>query len=104
MKNTDVHQVKETSEGRLILDLERKGESFQIESDYIITAIGREPFTDFMDDEFRLYENELIENGKLYYAGDVANGIYRQVGIAVGDGLMAAMRISRKLKERKQCV
>jgi len=104
MSNTEVRDVVETSEGRLEMSLEREGELYQIEADYIVAAIGREPADDFIDDEFRRYENDLIECGRLYYAGDISNGIYRQVGIAVGDGLMAAMRVFRKLKERKQCI
>jgi thioredoxin reductase len=40
-----------------------------------------------------------VSHGDLYYVGDVANGLYRQTAIAVGDGILAAMKISRRLEE-----
>jgi thioredoxin reductase len=38
-------------------------------------------------------ERELVESGRLYWIGDVKNGLFRQVAIAAGDGLRAAMKI-----------
>jgi thioredoxin reductase (NADPH) len=42
---------------------------------------------------------DLRESGKLYLIGDVKNEIYRQTAICVGDGVKAAMRICRTVKE-----
>ncbi|MEW5940875.1 MAG: NAD(P)/FAD-dependent oxidoreductase [Chloroflexota bacterium] len=63
------------------------------EADYVLFAIGREPNLDFLSDEARRRERELVESGRLYFVGDVKNGLYRQAVIAAGDGLRAAMQI-----------
>ncbi|RJP54120.1 MAG: NAD(P)/FAD-dependent oxidoreductase [Anaerolineaceae bacterium] len=67
------------------------------EADYVIFAIGRVPNLDFLSDEIRQREKELIEMGRLYFIGDVKNELYRQVIIAAGDGLRAAMQIYARI-------
>jgi thioredoxin reductase (NADPH) len=62
------------------------GES--LEADYLLFAIGRIPQTDFLSDDL---VNQNVKG--LYFVGDVKNGLYRQVAIAAGDGLQAAMQI-----------
>ena len=66
-------------------------------ADFIIFAIGREPQLDFMSDNLKLRQAELIADGKLYFVGDVKNEIFRQTAISVGDGVLAAMKITRSL-------
>ncbi len=61
--------------------------------DYVIFAIGREPQCDFLSQPVRAQERSLVESGKLYFIGDVRNGLFRQTAIAAGDGLRAAMQI-----------
>ena len=68
----------------------------QEETDYLLTAIGREPNLDFLDDSIRRRMGDLEIQGVLYFAGDVQNGLYRQTAIAGGDGLRAAMGVYNK--------
>ena len=68
--------------------------------DYLIAAIGRDPSLDFISGQFAEKTIQLENSGKLYYVGDVANGLYRQTAIAVGDGILAAMKIYKFLKEK----
>lgn len=65
-----------------------------ISCDYIVYAIGREPRLDFLS--FRLQNKFPLGDKTLYFIGDVKNGSTRQVAIAVGDGVRAAMEITAR--------
>ena len=62
---------------------------FSIECDEVVFAIGRDPQLDFMD--------RIIENDRCLLVGDVKNGLFRQVAIAIGDGIKAAMKINNQI-------
>jgi thioredoxin reductase (NADPH) len=62
----------------------------------VLVAVGREPNLDFLSPELRPPERTSLP---IYYAGDVVNGSFRQVGIAVGDGLRCAMNIVSMFSE-----
>jgi len=64
-----------------------------MECDEVVFAIGREPRLDFC--------KNIMTNEFCYMAGDVKNGIYRQVSIATGDGIMTAMKIHEIISARK---
>ncbi len=70
----------------------------QIYADYLVIAAGREPSLDFLGDELRNSSEDLIRRNKLYVIGDVKNKAFRQTAICVGDGVMAAMQICRKVR------
>ncbi|PKK81930.1 MAG: hypothetical protein CVT49_16305 [candidate division Zixibacteria bacterium HGW-Zixibacteria-1] len=103
-ENVDIIGIEETETGLMKLIFTGDGTASPIESDYILAAVGREPQDTYFSPELARISEELQRKGRLYMAGDIKNGIFRQVGIAVGDGLLAAMRIYRSLKENKSCV
>lgn len=70
----------------------------QVCADYLVIAFGREPCLDFLGDELRNSSEDLIRRNKLYVIGDVKNKAFRQTAICVGDGVMAAMQICRKVR------
>ena len=70
-----------------------------IPADYLIGAIGREPRLGFITPALLAQSQELSEQGIFHIIGDVKNGSYRQTAIAVGEGILAAMKIHRYLKE-----
>jgi thioredoxin reductase (NADPH) len=63
--------------------------------DALLPAIGREPVLDFLDSRLR-EERDKRESSDLFFIGDVVNEQYRQVAIAAGDGLRAAMEVTRR--------
>jgi thioredoxin reductase len=83
---------------RLITDASEKREA--ITCDYLVYAIGRQPKINFLSPNILQIANELEQQGVLYRIGDVKNGIYRQVAIAVGDGILAAMQIIKNMEGR----
>ncbi len=90
-----VEKISREDDGRFALSLcgTGCGSRNRMTADHVIAAIGRVPreiallpgLTETIDD--------LVEEGRLRFAGDVMNGIYRQTSIAVGDGVRAAMEI-----------
>jgi thioredoxin reductase len=72
-----------------------------VEIDNLVCALGREPRTDFYAPRFSKLKEDLKHRGVFFEIGDVVNGIFRQVAVAVGDGTLAAMIISREEREGK---
>jgi len=72
-------------------------DAIEIGADYLVPAIGREPALDFMTNRLQ----QTIKTGDLdnrfYFAGDVQNDKCRQVSIATGDGVKAAMKIYQSM-------
>jgi thioredoxin reductase len=65
----------------------------------LIGATGREARLDCLSKTILQQARSLEDRGVLYMIGDVKNGIYRQTSIAVGEGVMTAMKICHQLKE-----
>jgi thioredoxin reductase len=70
-----------------------------VRADYVLLALGRDPEMGFVGESFMEKAGKLEVDGRLYFVGDVRNGDLRQAAIAAGDGLRAAMRIYKKMKE-----
>ena len=84
-------------EEEVILLTEMENKIFPIEADLILVAIGRVPNIQFLSQELRAEYEETLEGTKLYFVGDAKKGNYRQVSIAMGDGMKAAMEINKRL-------
>ncbi|MFZ5880544.1 MAG: NAD(P)/FAD-dependent oxidoreductase [Chloroflexota bacterium] len=75
--------------------LELVSEARTFHADYALFAIGREPNLDFLPKAAQ----EAAPPGRLLFAGDVKNGLFRQAAIAAGDGLRAAMQVYFALQD-----
>ncbi|MCD4656793.1 MAG: NAD(P)/FAD-dependent oxidoreductase [Planctomycetes bacterium] len=70
------------------------------ECDYLVFAIGRVPETGCFSSAIGSDVDDLIMKKKLFTVGDVQNGLFRQTAIAVGDGVRAAMEISKEIENK----
>lgn len=98
---TEVVAIERGASRALCLTLTVSGLPQQVECDCLLFALGRRPCTNFLD-ENAIRAFAACESPPFYFAGDVANGRYRQTAIAVGDGLRVAMHICDRLTSRTQ--
>jgi thioredoxin reductase len=75
----------------------QSGRRGEIECQRVLSAIGRAPALELLDAELRAALAGLVGDKKVFLAGDVANGRFRQAAIAAADGLRAAMKIQAEV-------
>ena len=92
-ENTKVINIKSVNTKQQCLISQNTNYIFEKNFDYLIAAIGRTANKDFYTNNIKQLEPLLIKNKLLYLVGDVKNNIYRQVAIAVADGILAAMQL-----------
>jgi len=97
--NMAVVRVESSSENGLSLECTGPAGPVRFEADYVVGAIGREPQLAFMSDRLLAAARDLESQGMLYFVGDVKNGRFRQTAIAVGEGILTAMKIHARLQE-----
>lgn len=68
------------------------------EFDFLVFAIGREINMDYINDKFHQQFNDLRASKRLFTIGDINHKNYRQISIAVGEGIKTAMEIFDELK------
>jgi thioredoxin reductase len=96
-EHTSVHAVALRC-GRISLScvIGENGRQQLIPADYLLVAVSREPCRELIGTGLTGANQELINTGKLYMIGDMANGRFRQTAICVGDGVKAAMCIANR--------
>lgn len=99
--NTCVKRITLTDLDKLSTLLETPKGMLKEDVDYILFATGRSPQKCFYTPALRDSEEELKNQGRLFLAGDVKNGPYRQIAIAAGDGLRVAMQIKQVMETAK---
>ena len=95
-ENTAVQEISRTKKDEILLKYRTPAEESSIQVDYLVGAIGRYPQLDFFSEDIIKETERLDRDGFLYFIGDVRNDIYRQTSIAVGNGVLAAMKIYRR--------
>ena len=98
-ENIIISELSDTEDGKINIRYCQNGKEDTMQADYLIQAIGREAQLDFLSESFMNIDNHSGVKRNMYFIGDVKNGAYRQVAIAVGDGVQAAIAIAAQLKE-----
>lgn len=94
--STRVISISRSSSGDLRLDVAALDGETTVEVDYLVGALGRMPRLDLLSG---LEDVQSLESqGLLHRIGDVRRGMFRQTAIAVGDGMLAAMKIYQEMK------
>lgn len=99
LPNISISRLESNPGHDMLLECSTPDGPKSIQVDMLIGAIGRDAQLDFISGQFSKKAIQLVSHGDLYYVGDVTNGLYRQTAIAVGDGILAAMKIYRRLEE-----
>ena len=98
MSNMNISTIEKLNNCAIVKVLKKQKEKCLV-CDYLLFAIGREPAMDFLPLTLRKEFSDGDKN--LYFIGDVKHGNLRQTGIAIGDGIHAAMSIYHNLKAMK---
>ena len=89
----------------LLLQCQQQDQIMEHSADFILVACGRDQNISFLPPNLTKYFDNKRDFPQtslpgLYVAGDVVRGTYRQTGVAVGDGIHAAMMVQKYLKEK----
>jgi thioredoxin reductase (NADPH) len=96
--NTRLAGLYKSEPNKITIECIQSHQNLTFQADYLLYATGREPQLNFLSLLEQIEIERLEKIGRLYFVGDVKNGIYRQTAIAVGDGIMTAMKIYRTLE------
>ena len=97
---TRLEEIKPGAGGEILLAVNSPKGQTVISCDFLIFAVGRIPNAVYCSETLKGSMHDLEQKGKLYFIGDVKNGMYRQAAIAVGDGIKCAMMTYNTLKEK----
>ncbi len=80
----------------LMLTVKKGNKIRLVHSDWLLVAVGREPEIEYLPYSAR----QTDKMHGLFMVGDVKRGDFRQTGIAIGDGLLASMKVVDYLKDK----
>lgn len=99
LENARIAKAGFGKHGHMVLDFCQHLKKRPLEVDFVVAASGRKAQPVCLAKRLSRARVELEQKGLLYLAGDVANGSFRQVGIAVGDGIRAALKMAKRISE-----
>ncbi|MHA1690084.1 MAG: NAD(P)/FAD-dependent oxidoreductase [Candidatus Heimdallarchaeaceae archaeon] len=99
--NNHVIKKLENKEGKIALEIDEDGNLSTITKDIVLVAIGRKPNYDFLSESLiSEYSNPKSDSG-IYFIGDVNRNNFRQISIAMGDGMKVAMETVKRITEEE---
>ncbi len=99
--NNHVIKKIELKEDKIHLEIEKEGNLVTLIKDLILVAIGRKPNYDFLSEGIISEYTNPKSDSKLYFIGDVNKNNFRQVSIAMGDGMKVAMETVKNIAEKE---
>lgn len=99
LRCTRITNIERISDDCLTFECMTPTTNLRIHAHYLIGALGREPQLGFVAGDLREKLGQLQVGGCLHVIGDVKNGAFRQTAVAVGEGILAGMKIYHRLKE-----
>ncbi len=93
LMNTSLREIRESDGSRIQLVCSHGKSQAHYDADYLVFAIGRYPNDACLEHISPASQQQLVEQGRLYFVGDFINNQYRQSAIAAGNGIQAAMQI-----------
>ncbi len=93
LSRTSITHITPNADASLSLACTTPTGPLDLRVDDLLGALGREPRLDFVAPELQAALAEHLDSGFLHLIGDVRNGPFRQAAIAVGEGILAAMKI-----------
>jgi len=101
LKEKTVSQIKITS--NMVQCMLESLEGIEIINiDVIVVAIGRNPNTSILSQELLGEWHANHKNETLHFVGDVHTGIFRQISIAIGEGMKAAMETGQIIQNQEK--
>ena len=97
--DTELATIEGGKGDELVLGCRNPGGASEISADHLVIAIGRDPELGFMLQQSAGLDATRYRERFQLLIGDVRRGRMRQTAIAVGDGMVAAMVIARKIRE-----
>ena len=92
MRENEVSQIKFSNTG-IELVIKTKSKDFSKYYDKVLVAVGRRPNIEFLSEDLLEIYRQKRKSPYIYFIGDVVNQKFRQISIAMGDGVKAAMEI-----------
>jgi thioredoxin reductase len=99
LEQSEIVSIGQGAADTLQLEVQQPAGRSRVDCDYVLAAVGREAEKGYFTPWLQDIEEELVMRELLLPVGDVKNGLLRQASIAVGNGVEAAMRVYRAIKE-----
>ncbi|HJY62998.1 MAG TPA: NAD(P)/FAD-dependent oxidoreductase [Ignavibacteria bacterium] len=98
-ENCAIKKVINNRYNNLTLIVENQNKTFEIEADFLIFAAGRKPCEIPLDSNLKSDFDKLRLEGMIMNIGDLNNINCRQLAVAIGDGVKAAVNIYNKMMD-----
>ncbi|MHA1591674.1 MAG: NAD(P)/FAD-dependent oxidoreductase [Candidatus Heimdallarchaeaceae archaeon] len=101
LRNNVLREI-DIQDAKITVNVEDDDKTITMLKDIVLVAIGREPNFSFLSKNLISEYREPVADSKIYFIGDVKQGNFRQVSIAMGDGMKVAMEIVKEVTHEER--